>query len=765
MKKIFCALLLFCSLVGRAWAFTPFVISDIRVEGLQRISAGTVFNYLPLKVGEKFDDERSGQAIRALFKTGFFKDVRIDRQGTVLVVVVKERPSIDSVSITGNKSISKEQLTAGLKRVGLAEGRTFKQSLLDQVEQELQRQYFSEGKYAVKIDTKVTPLERNRVAISLDISEGRSAKIREINIVGNKVFKTKDLLEQFQLSTPTTLSWYTGNDQYSKQKLAADLETLRSYYLDRGYLNFDINSTQVSISPNKKFIYITVNITEGDKYTVKDIKVAGNLVVPVKELEKLIQIAPGDTYSRKRITDTTTKITDKLGDVGYAFANVNTIPEIDKKTKQVSLTFFVDPGKRVYVRRVNVIGNTRTSDEVIRREMRQMEGTWFSSSKVKRSRERLERLGYFTSVNVETPPVAGSTDEVDVNFTVVEKPSGNFLASIGYSQTGGVLFSTSVQQDNFLGTGKRVGVYFDNSSISTGFRINYDNPYYTVDGVSRGFTVASQKTDAAAANISNYSTDINQLSMNYGIPINEYDRIRFDIGYKGTKVNTVSTTPVEIASYVATNGDQFGTITVGASWAHDTRNRALFADNGVLHSAGAEISIPGSDVEYFKLNYRYQRYTQLSRKMTLLIKGELGYGDGYGSTKELPFFENFFAGGVQSVRGYKDNTLGPRGHDGSGNVLNALGGSFKVTGGAEVFFTPPFAKESKQFRMGVFLDAGNVFAKVTDFKANQLRFSTGVSAVWISPIGPLSLSLARPLNKKPGDETQALQFSLGGTFY
>ncbi len=765
MKKILCALLLFGSLVGRAWAFTPFVISDIRVEGLQRISAGTVFNYLPLKVGEKFDDQRSAQAIRALFKTGFFKDVRIDRQGTVLVVVVKERPSIDSVTITGNKSITKENLTEGLKRVGLAEGRTFNQSLLDRVEQELRRQYFSEGKYAVKIDTKVTPLERNRVAISLDISEGRSAKIREINIVGNKVFKTKELLDQFQLSTPTMFSFYTQNDQYSKQKLAADLESLRSYYLDRGYLNFNINSTQVSISPDKKFIYITVNITEGAKFTVKDVKLAGNLVLPAKELTKLIQIAPGQSYSRKRITDSTTKITDKLGDIGYAFANVNTIPEIDKKKKQVGLTFFVDPGKRVYVRRVNIIGNTRTSDVVIRREMRQMEGTWFSASKVKRSRERLERLGYFSDVNVETPAVPGTTDEVDVNFRVTEKPSGNFLASIGYSQTGGVLFSTSVQQDNFLGTGKSVGVYFDNSSITTGFRINYLNPYYTVDGVSRGFTVASQKTDASRANLSSYSLDTNQLSMNYGIPVNEYDRIRFDIGYKGTKVNTVDTTPVEIKNYIATNGDQFGTITVGASWAHDTRNRAIFADNGVLHSAAIELAVPGSDAEYYKLSYRYQRYTQLSRKTTLLIKGELGYGDGYGKDNNLPFFENFFAGGVQSVRGYKDNTLGPRGHDASGNALDALGGSFKVTGGAEVFFTPPFAKESKQFRMGVFLDGGNVFAKVGDFKAKELRFSTGLSAVWISPIGPLSFSLAKPLNNKPGDQTQALQFSLGGTFF
>lgn len=761
MRIICCAFALFFGFARLVWAIEPFTIEDIRVEGLQRVSAGTVFNYLPLKVGDQFDDQRSAQAVRSLFKTGFFKDVRLEREGNILVVVVDERPSIASIDISGNKDIETEQLLEGLKRVGLAEGRTFNRSLLEKVEQELRRQYFNQGKYAVKIDSTVTPLERNRVAIKLDISEGRIAKIRQINIVGNEVFSDKTLLGEFQLTTPTTFSFYTNNDQYSKQKLAADLESLRAYYLDRGYLNFDITSTQVSISPDKKFVYITVNVHEGQQYKVKDVKLAGNLVLPADELEKLIKVVPGSVYSRTLIADSTSAIVDRLGNEGYAFANVNTAPEVEENNKLVGLTFFVDPGRRVYVRRINFKGNVRTSDEVLRREMRQFEGGWFSTEKVNRSRTRLERLGYFTEVNVETPAVPGTNDQVDVNFTVVERPSGNLLASVGYSQTGGVLFSASVEQDNFLGTGKRVAVSANDSDITRGFKIAYTNPYYTDDGISRSFTFGSQKTDAAEANLSDYSLDTDELAVNYGIPINEFDTVHLSGSLERNTVNCAQDTPPQVCTdFVADQGtNEFDTVKLGASYAHDTRNRAIFADKGVLHHLSAEVA--AGDLEYYRLRYRHERYFPVSKKLTVLLRGELGYADGYGDTGTLPFFENFFAGGPRSVRGYKANSLGPR--DPSSN--RPIGGSFKVAGGADLYFPVPFVRDSKQFRVGAFVDAGNVYADVQDFDAAELRYSTGISTVWMSPIGPLALSFAVPLNEKSGDDTEVVQFTLGGAFY
>lgn len=761
MRIFFCAFALFFGFARLVWAIEPFTIQDIRVEGLQRISAGTVFNYLPLEVGDRFDDQRSAQAVRSLFKTGFFKDVRLEREGNVLVVVVDERPSIASIDISGNKDIETEQLLEGLKRVGLAEGRTFNRSLLEKVEQELRRQYFNQGKYAVKLDTTVTPLERNRVAIKLDISEGRVAKIRQINVVGNEVFDDETLLDEFQLTTPTTFSFYTNNDQYSKQKLAADLETLRAFYLDRGYLNFDITSTQVSISPDKKYVYITVNVREGEQYKVKDVKLAGNLVLPASELEKLVKVVPGSVYSRTLIADSTSAIVERLGNEGYAFANVNTAPEVDEKNKRVGLTFFVDPGRRVYVRRVNFKGNARTSDEVLRREMRQLEGAWFSTEKVNRSRTRLERLGYFTEVNVETPAVPGTNDQVDVNFTVVERPSGNLLASVGYSQTGGVLFSASVEQDNFLGTGKRLAVSANESDIVRGFKISYTNPYYTDDGISRSFTFGSQETDAAEANLSDYSLDTDELAVNYGIPINEYDTVHFSGALERNTVNCAITNPPQVCTdFVAAKGtDQFDSVKLGTSFAHDTRNRAIFADQGVLHHISAEVAT--GDLEYYRVRYRHERYFPVSKKLTMLLRGEVGYADGYGDTGTLPFFENFFAGGPRSVRGYKANSLGPR----DPITDRPIGGSLKVSAGADLYFPVPFIRDSKQFRVGAFVDAGNVYEDVDAFDAGDLRYSTGVSMVWMSPIGPLALSFAQPLNEKSGDDTEVVQFTLGGAFY
>lgn len=751
MKK-FGIILLAVLAWNTSFAFEPFKVKDIRIDGLQRISSGTVFTYLPVKVNETFDDARSEQSIKALFRTGFFKDVELKREGNILVVEVVERPSIASIDITGNKDIETDALMGGLKNVGLAEGRVFNRSLMDKVAQELRRQYFSNGKYGVKIETSVTPLERNRVAIALKVSEGKVAKIREINLIGNKVFKSRDLIKLFSLGTPTTFSFYTNNDQYSKQKLAADLETLRSFYLNKGYLNFKIKSTQVSISPDKKRVFITINIREGGQYRIKDIKLAGRLIVP-QALIKEFLISRGEVYSQKRVARTVKRLSARLGDEGYAFANINTVPKVDKKTKQVSLTFFIDPGKRVYVRRINMSGNIKTSDEVLRREMRQIEGGWFSNKKVKRSKTRLDRLGYFESVNIETPAVPGTSDQVDINYTVKERPSGNFLASVGYSQTGGIVLSGSVNQDNFLGSGKRVGVSVNNSDINTGFSLSYLNPYYTIHGVSRGFSISSQRTDAAEANLANYLTDVDEISMTYGVPINESDRINLSIAYAVTQLKSTASSSQEVIDFAGT----FDTLTLGVSWLHDSRNKAIFATSGTVHRVGAEIALPGADLEYYKLSYSQKRYIPLSKKLTLVLKGDIGYGGSYGNTTSLPFYKNYFAGGVRTVRGYRDNSLGPLDSNG-----DSIGGSIKTVASAELIFPFPFADDSSGFRMGAFFDVGNVFNGIDNISIKQLRGSVGVSAFWLSPVGPLVFSFATPINDKPADDKQIFQFTLGG---
>ncbi|WJW76582.1 outer membrane protein assembly factor BamA [Thiohalobacter sp. IOR34] len=760
MRSRLSALLLAVLVTSHAWAFEPFVVRDIRVEGLQRITAGTVFNYLPVKIGERFDDARSEAAIRALFRSGFFRDVRIEREGDVLVVAVQERPAISSIEISGNEDIETEPLLDSLKQIGFAEGRVFNRSLLDKVEQELRRQYFSRGKYAVRIESTVTPLERNRVGISIQVSEGRAARIKHISIVGNKVFDDETLLDRFKLSTPTLLSFYTQADQYSKQKLAADLETLRSFYLDRGYINFNIDSTQVSITPDKKDIYITINITEGEQFRVKEVKLAGDFVVPPEELFPLVGINPGDIFSRRYVTSTVDAIGEYLGDQGYAFANVNTIPEVDEKQRLVTVTFFVDPGKRVYVRRINMVGNTRTRDEVLRREMRQMEAGWFSASAVERSRTRLDRLGYFEEVNVETPSVPGTPDQVDVNYSVTERPSGNLLLGLGYSQTSGILFNASVSQNNFLGTGKQVSFSFNNSQVNTVYSFNYVNPYYTVDGVSRGFGAYFRQTDASQANLASYNVDTYGGNVSFGVPINEFDRVRLNAEFEHLELSQTAFSPQVVADYINAQGDTFDNIRLTASWAHDTRNKALFADRGMLQRLSAEVTLPGLDLQYYKINYRHLLYVPLTRYLTLSLNGEIGYGDGYGDYDQLPFFKNFYAGGVRSIRGFQDNTLGPK----DSATRQPIGGAFKLLGNVELYFPPPLLSELKSFRMSTFFDIGNVFADFNDFEAGELRYSVGVGATWLSPLGALTFSLAKPLNEKEGDDTQIFQFTIGTNF-
>ena len=750
-------------LSGVTQAFEPFQVLDIRVEGLQRISAGTVFNYLPIKVGQTINTSDSIAAVKALFKTGFFNDVSLERDGDVLVVFVKERAAISSIEIEGNKDLNNEELLDGLKQIGLAEGRTFDRSLLDKVEQELQRLYFSRGKYAVKIKTTVTPLERNRVGILIDISEGRVARIKQINIIGNHAFPDKELLDEFSLTTPTIFSTFTKSDQYSKQGLSADLEILRTYYLDRGYLEFNINSTQVSITPDKKDIYITVNINEGSQYKIRVVTLSGDLVVPAEELFPLININPGDVFSRKQVTESVDRISSLLGNEGYAFANVNTVPELDEENHEVALGFFVDPGKRVYVRRINIAGNTGTRDEVLRREMRQMEGGWYSAEQVERSRARLDRLGYFEDVNVETPTVPGTTDQLDVNYSVTETSSGSITAGAGFSQSSGVLFNASIRQDNFLGSGKRVSFTFDNSEINTVYSFGYVNPYWTVDGVSRGFNLSYRKTDASEANLSDYTIDSRSATMNFGIPVNEFDTIRFSGGYQGMDLKTnLIDSPREVNKFVREHGENFDSAIVSGSWSHDSRNKRLFTTYGGLQRLSLETTVPVLDLEYYKLEYTQQRFIPLTRELILGLKGNLGYGDGYGDFDTLPFFENYYAGGVRSVRGFEDNTLGPR----DGTILDGdpIGGAFLTVFNAEVIFPIPFVEDTKGLRLSTFFDIGNVFEDYDSFDAGDLRYSVGLAGLWLSPLGPISISFAIPLNEEDEDDVQNFQFTIG-TFF
>lgn len=731
---------------------------DIRLEGLQRISAGTVFTYLPVKVGERLDDQRSAEAIRALFKTGFFQDVRLERQGDVLVVILKERPAIAEIDISGNESIDTDKLKKSLRDVGLAEGRVFDRSVLENVEQELRRQYFNQGRYAVRLKTDVVPQPRNRVMIKLKIVEGEVAKIRDINIVGNHSFPEKQLLGLFKLGVPGTFSFFSDSDKYSKQKLTGDLETLRSFYLDRGFIKFNLDSTQVSITPDKKDVYITVNISEGKRYKVSHIKVAGDLVVPAKQLLRLVSIEPGTYFSGKSATESANKITERLGDDGYAFANVNTVPDIDEKTHTVALTFFVDPGKRVYVRRINIHGNDKTYDEVIRRELRQMEGGWLSTKEVKLSRERLQRLGYFQDVNVQTPAVPGIDDQVDLDLKVTEKPSGSLTASIGYSDTQGVIFNISVNQDNFLGHGTHVGFTMDNSTVNKTYSFSYDNPYYTLDGVSRGFSVFVRKTDASAASLSQYVTDAKGGSVNYGIPLTETDRLGFSAQLQNTKIKTTTSSPLQVNEFITNYGDTFDTLTLSSSWSRDSRDRAFFASRG--SSIRAQLDLTGGDLDYYQLSYKHGWYHPLTKNLTLGLKGYLGYGDGYGRTTALPFFANYFAGGVNTVRGYSGNSLGPRD---SNN--DPIGGNLELVANAEIIFPLPWLADSSSVRMSAFVDAGNIYnTKLPNYSSDPLRMSAGVAVNWFSPVGPLIFSWASPLNAQPGDKTQTLQFSLGFAF-
>ena len=740
-------------------AFEPFVVKDIRVEGIQRTEAGTVFSYLPVKVGETFDEDKAAQSIRALFATGFFKDVRIEVENGILVVVVDERPAIATIEFTGIKEFDKDQLKKGLREVGLAESRIFDRAMLEKAEQELKRQYLSRGRYGVEVKAAVTPLERNRVAINFTVDEGEVARIRQINLIGANALKEKDLLKLFTLTTPGWLTWYTKNDQYSRQKLQGDLETLRSWYLNQGFLEFNVESTQVQISPDKRDIYITINVVEGEKYSVSSVKLAGDLLVPEEELRKLVTMKPGDVYSRERLTETTKAISDRLGNDGYAFANVNAAPEIDKEKREAAFTIFVDPGRRVYVRRVNVSGNTRTRDEVVRRETRQMEGAWYDGSRINKSRQRVDRLGFFEEVNVETPAVPGTTDQVDVNLTVKEKPTGSLLFGAGFSSSEKLVLSGSISQNNLFGSGNALTLNANTGKINRNIGLSYTNPYYTVDGISRGFDLYQRNVDPTSLSVGQYKSKSLGGGVRYGFPVGEDDSIYFGLSYDRTRIETFDTSPQRYKDFVEKFGNKNTTLLANLGWATDGRDSFLYPTRGSYHRANAELSLPGGTLRYYKANYLYQRYFPLSRTYTLAASTDLGIGSGYGG-RDLPFYKNFFAGGIGSVRGFESSSIGPR----DAVTEESLGGNRKVIGTLELLFPFPGSGLDKSLRLGWFLDAGQVWEKGEKLSLGDMRYSTGLSVAWTSPLGPLKFSFGQPFKKKQDDRIQRFQFQLGAGF-
>ena len=786
MKRLLLPAVISALIISEAHA-APFTVSDIRVNGLQRVSAGSVFGALPLNVGETVDERRLADATRSLFKTGFFEDIQLSRDGDVLIINILERPSISSLEIEGNKAISKDDLLKGLKQSGLSEGEIFQQATLDGVRDELQRQYVAQGRYSANIEAEVIPQPRNRVALKIKVTEGAVASIQHINVVGNKVFKDEELTDLFELKTKSWRSFFNNNDKYAREKLSGDLERLRSYYFDRGYINMDITSTQVSITPDKKHVYVTVNIDEGEQYTVSDVKLSGDLKVPEEEVRALLLSREGQVFSRKVMTTTSELITRRLGNDGYTFANVTGVPQPHDEDNTVSITYVVDPGKRSYVNRINFRGNTKTKDEVLRREMRQMEGGWASTYLIDQSKTRLERLGYFKEVNVETPQVPGTDDQIDVNYSVEEQPSGSITASVGFAQNAGLILGGSISQSNFLGTGNKVSLGLTRSEYQSNYNFSFVDPYWTVDGVSLGYNAFYRSTDYSKLNdeISNYSVDSLGAGINVGYPISETSRLNFGLNAQQDKLKTGNQSAEEIYEFVDDEGKNYTNFKASAGWSQSALNRGLMATRGHSQSLVLETTIPGSDLAFYRLDYRGQIFAPLSTNYTLRFHTDLGYADSYGSTSELPFFEHYYAGGFNSVRGFKDSSLGPRSTPNTGARPGTykdydkplpFGGNVLIQGGVELLFPMPFVKDQRSLRTVLFWDVGNVFDTNCSsaqkdrneagcgVKYDNLASSVGVGLTWVTALGPLSFSLATPIKKPDNADTQVFQFSLGQTF-
>jgi len=792
-----------------------FTVSDIRVDGLQRISAGTVFTYLPIERGDTVDSSKAAAAIRALYKTGFFEDVRLDRQGDILVITVQERPAINKLTISGNKDIQTEDLLKGLKENGMAEGDTFNRLVLDKMGQELTRQYQNRGKYNVEITPTVSRLDRNRVDVTINIKEGKAARIQHINLVGNEKFADKDILDTWESGEHNWLSWYRRDDQYSREKLSGDLEKLNNYYLDRGYVDFNIDSTQVSISPDRRDMYISAGVSEGDRYKISSVQLTGDTVLPKEDLQKMVLVKEGQIFSRRLLELTSDSIVATLGNIGYAFAQVNPVPDIDRTAKTVGISLQVVPGPRVNVRNITFKGNTRTSDEVMRREMRQFEGSWYSQAAVDRSKIRLQGLGYFESVDIDSQPVEGTNDQVDVVVNVKETSSGSFVFGLGYSQLSGLSTQIQVSQDNFLGTGNRVSVQAQRSRYQSRYDFSFLNPYFLDNGLSLGYNLWWRELDYSDFGTAQYNSNSGAAQVVLGFPITETDTVSGLFGIDTNKINTIqNSTPKPIIDYVdAVGAKTFHAWRAELGWSRNSLDNLLTPSRGMQQRIWLETTLPGSTVEYYKLQYNISKFWPLSRHLVLNTRADLGYGDSFGdaavrnicgtnvdtdnnsatlavfvpgsdpcqpssldyvktlTADGLPFFENFYAGGVRSVRGFRDNTLGPRQAPFVGSTyLQPVGGAVKTTGSLEMYF--PTLLDTPAARASAFIDFGNVYKDFDSWDAGELRASTGVALMWRSPMGPISISYAFPLRKEdgdsanniPADELERLQFTFGGTF-
>jgi outer membrane protein insertion porin family len=725
------------------------------------MEASTVFSYLPIRKGDTFSDDKASEAIRALYATGFFNDVKISTEGNVVVVQVQERSAIGSIDFSGIHEFDKDNLTKALNAVGLSLGRYYDKSLVDRAQQELKRQYLTRGYYAAEVTTTVTPIDRDRVGLLFSVIEGPSAKIRQINFIGNTVFDDSTLRDEMQQSTPNWFSWYTKNDLYSKDKLTTDLENLRSYYLNRGYLEFNIDSTQVSLSPDKKDMYLTLTLHEGEPYTISGVHLAGDLLNREAELRKLIKIKPGDRFSAEKLKAATKAVVDKLGEYGYAFATVNALPQIDQAHHTVDLTLQVDPSRRVYVRRINIVGNTRTRDEVVRREMRQMESSWFDSNRLALSKDRVNRLGYFTDVDVTTVPVEGVTDQVDIDVKLTEKPTGSITLGLGYGSGEGPIISAGVSQDNVFGSGTSASVTINTAKTYRTLSLTQVDPYFTVDGVKR-ITDLYYRTTYPLYYYSDSSFRIISMGadLKFGIPFSESDMVYFGTGLEQDRIHTDSSTPQSYKDYVAEFGHVVNNVPVTVGWSRDTRDSALVPSNGYYLQTNGEVGTPAGETEYYKSDLQAQYYHAFARGFILGLNLQGGYGHGFDG-KAYPIFKNYYAGGIGSVRGYESSSLGPR----DSSTGDPIGGSKMVVANVEMTFPLPGSGWDRTLRVFTFVDGGNVWGdEGSSVGANGLRYSYGAGLEWISPIGPLKLSLGLPVVRHSGDKYQVFQFQIGTAF-
>ncbi len=728
-----------------------------------------MFSAFPVNIGERMDETRLAGAIKDLFRTGLFTDIQASRDEGVLILSVRERPSISSIEIEGNKNIETEMLMDALAGAGLEEGQVFRRATLEKLELEILRSYIAQGRYNARVKATAEELPRNRVAIRLDINEGSVAAIQHINIVGNEDLSDEELIGLFELRTSSWWNSLTNKDKYARERLSGDLESLRSFYLDRGYLDFNVESSQVSISPDKQEVFIAISVNEGPQYTISDIRLRGELIVGEEELRKFIPVKEGDVFSRAQMTAISEALSFRLGREGYAFANVNAVPE-PGEDNTAAVTFFVEPGKRAYVRRVNFDGNVSTKDEVLRQEMTQMEGGVASSDRIEFSKTRLERLGFFQTVDVETVPVPGTDDLVDVNYSVQEQPTGSLSASVGFSQNSGVILGASVSENNFFGTGKRVSFGVNVSDSVKSANVSYLDPYYTVDGVSRGFSLFARETDYEEEDISSYLLDEYGGRLTFGYPTDSITRLNFGAGVTQSKIKPGVFSAQEVRDFIVDEGDSFTNYFLFGSWRRSTLNRGVLPTNGYSHSLSLDVAVPGSDLTFYKATHRTDFYFPLtdSANWVFRARSEIGYGDGYGDRSQMPFFEHFYSGGYGSVRGYEANSLGNKAERAAGDFSDPdpFGGNVLTEGGLELIFPTPFAGDSRSMRTSFFVDAGQVFDTERGFdpELGEVRTSAGISFQWITAVGPLAFSLAKPLNDKSGDDTQVFQFSLGQTF-